>query len=101
MRLRINQISEVEVVEENNNKGHLSESGHLPSVETHLCFSKGGRRETSGWERKNKASKEEETSDNIQKGSNLLEHTSMTMPVTCVAESLDQLEPKKAHEANF
>ena len=46
--------------------GHLSGSGHLPTVETHLCFLEGGRRETSGWEKKNRASKEEEPSDNIQ-----------------------------------
>ena len=66
----------LEVIENDNNIGHLSWRGHLPTVETHLCFLKGGRRKTSGWEKKNRASKEEETSDNIQKGCNLLEHMS-------------------------
>ena len=52
------------------------EEGTCPFVETHLCFLEGGRRETSGWEKKNRASKEAETSDNIQRGCNLLEHMS-------------------------
>ena len=76
------------------------EGGTCPLLETHLCFLK-GRRETSGWEKKNRASKEEETSDNIQEDETHLGICHLTMHVTCVAVSLDQLEPKKAHEINF
>ena len=70
---------------------------------THLCRLEKGRetrREASGWEKKNKASKEAETSDNIQERMNLLSirhMTMLTMHVTCSAVSLDQLEPEKAH----
>ena len=74
---------------------------HLPTVETHLCFLRGGRRETSGWEKKNRASKEEETSDNIQEDETYLSICQLTMHVTCVAVSLHQLEPKKTHKINF
>ena len=56
------------VIENDNNIGHLSGRRHLPTVETHLCFLKGGRRETTGWEKKNRASTKAETSDNIQRG---------------------------------
>ena len=67
----------------------------------HTCVSwfKGGRRETTGWEKKNKASKEAETSDNIQRAWTYLAYVTwqcMSL-VTCSAVSLDQLEPKKAH----
>ena len=47
---------------------------------------------------KNRASKEEETSDNIQEDETYLSICQMTIHVTCVAVSLDPLEPKKAHE---
>ena len=67
---------------------------------THLCRLEKGREtrgEARGWEKKNRASKEAETSDNIQERMNLLSICHMTMHVTCSAVSLDQLEPKKAH----
>ena len=69
---------------------------------THLRLEKGrGTRErASGWEKKNKASTEAETSDNIRKRMNLLSICQLTMHVTCIAVSLDQLEPKRAHETS-
>ena len=42
------------------------EGGTFPLLK-HTCFLRRGRRgRTSGWEKKNRASKEEETSDNVQ-----------------------------------
>ena len=57
-----------------------------------------GDEKRQGGKKKNRASTEAETSDNIPKRMNLLSMCHMTMRVTCSAVSLDQLEPKKAHE---
>ena len=59
-----------------------------------------GDEKRQGVKKKNKASTEAETSDDIPKRKNLLSICHLTMRVTCSAVSLDQLEPKKAHE-NF
>ena len=77
-------------------------SGRLSTNGNTLVFHLGGRRgETSGWEKENKASKQEETSDHVQRMQLTWCMCHLTMPVTCIAVSLDQLEPKKTHEKNF
>ena len=62
----------------------------------HTCVSSrvGDKEKGGGWEKKNRASKEEETSDNIQEMQLTEGICYLTMHVTCIAVSLDQLEPK-------
>ena len=61
----------------------------------HTCVSsRVGDEEKKEWMGKNKASKEEETSDNIQRMQLTQGTRRLTMHVTCIAVSLDQLDPK-------
>ena len=53
------------VIGNNNGLGHMSWRGHLPTVETHLCCFKGGRRENE-WVGKEKQS--------LQRGGNKRQH---------------------------
>ena len=69
-------------------------------VRRHTCVNEKGEGDEKRIEwagKKNRASKEAETSDNIQRGWTYLA-CQITMHVTCNAVSLDQLEPKNAHE---
>ena len=77
------------------------EGGTCPLLK-HTCVSlRVGDEKRVGGTRKTEPPKRSKQVTTSKKDATYLNICHLTMHVTCVAVSLDQLEPKKAHEINF
>ena len=77
---------------------HLSDYGTCP-VTKHTCVSlREGDEKRVGEKRKTEPPKRQKQVTTSKEDATYLSICRMTMQVTCNAVSLDQLEPKKAHE---